>query len=206
MANDPYFRFYYDKIKDPYIPNGIGIIACPGTCNNAIVNTLRPRQRGHHFADDTSKHMFLNENVCISTEISLTFVPKGPMNNMPALVQITASRRTGDNQLSEPMMVSLLTQICVTRPHWVKRTKTVSWTSRYLVEIPFIRSHLCACRHGDLSFGSTLFLLMVELNEFKYWLSLCEIPNFETFCSRIFINGNESNESVPNTLTVKSLI
>ena len=35
------------------------------------------------------------------------------------LVQIMAWRRPGDKPLSEPMMVSLLTQICVTRPQWV---------------------------------------------------------------------------------------
>ena len=28
--------------------------------------------------------------------------------------------RPGDKQLPEPMMVKLLTQICVTRPQWVK--------------------------------------------------------------------------------------
>ena len=38
---------------------------------------------------------------------------------MRALVQIMAWRRPGDKPLSEPMMVSLLTHICVTRPQWV---------------------------------------------------------------------------------------
>ena len=42
-----------------------------------------------------------------------------PINNIPALVQIMAWRRPGDKPLSEPMMVSLLTHICVTRPQWV---------------------------------------------------------------------------------------
>ena len=36
--------------------------------------------------------------------ISLKFVPKGPINNIPALVQIMAWRQTGDKPLSEPMM------------------------------------------------------------------------------------------------------
>ena len=36
------------------------------------------------------------------------------------LCQIMAWRRTGDKPLSEPMMVSLITHICVTRPQWVK--------------------------------------------------------------------------------------
>ena len=86
-----------------------------------LVNTLRPRQNGRHFADDTFKRIFLNENVGISIKISLKFVPKGPINNNPALVQIMAWRRSGDKPLSEPMMASLLTHICVTRPQWVKR-------------------------------------------------------------------------------------
>ena len=85
-----------------------------------IVNTLRPGQNGRRFADDTFKRIFLNENFRISIKISLKFVPKGPINNNPALVQIMAWRRLGDKPLSEPMMVTLLTHICVTRPQWVK--------------------------------------------------------------------------------------
>ena len=69
------------------------------------LNTLRPRQNGRRFADDTFKRIFLNENVRISIKISLKFVPKGPINNIPALVQIMAWRRPGDKPLSEPMLV-----------------------------------------------------------------------------------------------------
>ena len=86
---------------------------------NHWLNTLKPRQNGRRFADDTFKRIFLNENVRISIKISLKFVPKGPINNNPALVQIMAWRWSGDKPLSEPMMVSLLTHICVTRPQWV---------------------------------------------------------------------------------------
>ena len=86
-------------------------------CN---VNTLRPRQNGRRFADDTFKRIFLNDNVRISIKISPTFVPKGPINNIPALVQIMACRLTGAKPLSETMMVKLPTHICVTRPQWVK--------------------------------------------------------------------------------------
>ena len=83
------------------------------------VNTLRPRQNGRHLPDDISKRIFLNENARISIKISLKFVPKGPINYNPSLVQIMAWRWSGDKPLSEPMMVSLLTHICVTRPQWV---------------------------------------------------------------------------------------
>ena len=93
------------------------------------LNTLRPRQDGRRFADDTFKRIFLNENVWISIEVSLKFVPKGPINNIPALVQIMAWRRPGDKPLFEPMMVSLLTHICVTRPQWVNYVRKKNWST-----------------------------------------------------------------------------
>ena len=87
-------------------------------CN--LVNTLRPRQNAHHFAGDTFNRIFVNKNVRIAIKISLKFVLKDPINNIPALVQIMAWRRPGNKPLSEPMMVSLLMHICVIRPQWVK--------------------------------------------------------------------------------------
>ena len=42
------------------------------------------------------KCIFLNENVSIAIKISLKFVPKVSINNIPALVQIMAWRRPGD--------------------------------------------------------------------------------------------------------------
>ena len=83
-------------------------------------NTLRPRQNGRRFADDLFKCIFLNENARISLEISLKSVPKVQINNIQALVRAMAWRRSGDKPLSEPIMVSLLVHICVTRPQWVK--------------------------------------------------------------------------------------
>ena len=49
-----------------------------------IHNTLRPRQNGRHFADDTFEPIFLNKNIRISIKISRKFVPKVPINNFPA--------------------------------------------------------------------------------------------------------------------------
>ena len=82
-------------------------------------NTLRPGQNGRHFADDIFKRIFFKENIWILIKISLKFVPKGPINKIPALFQIMAWCRSGDKPLSETMMVSLPTHICVTRPQWV---------------------------------------------------------------------------------------
>ena len=46
-----------------------------------LFNTLRPRQSWCHFADDIFRCIFFNKNVWIS--ISLKFVPKVPMSNIP---------------------------------------------------------------------------------------------------------------------------
>ena len=95
-----WFRFLRIIIKTnfPYI----GIIKMKGSCKSLsclykctpvlirlhlnVFNTLRPRQNGRHFADDILKCIFLNENVWIPIAISLKFVPKGPIDNIPALV------------------------------------------------------------------------------------------------------------------------
>ena len=52
---------------------------------SASINTLRPRQNGRHFTDDIFKHIFLNENVSISINISLNFIPQGQINSISAL-------------------------------------------------------------------------------------------------------------------------
>ena len=94
----------------------------------ATFNTLRPKN-GRRFVEDTFKCVFLDENIWISTDISLKFLPKGPINNIPALVQIKARRRPVDKPLSELMMVSLLTHIYVTRPQCVNPNRNTSATT-----------------------------------------------------------------------------
>ena len=79
--------------------------------------TKWPPFRRRHF-----QMHFFNENVRISINISSKFVPKVPINKIPALVQIMAWRWPGDKPLSEPMMIRLVRlpmHICVTRPQWV---------------------------------------------------------------------------------------
>ena len=82
---------------------------------------IEAETRWQPFPDDIFKSIFFNENVQVLINISLTFVPKAPINNILALVQIMAWRRPGNKSLSDPMMVSLLTHICVTRPQWVNK-------------------------------------------------------------------------------------
>ena len=52
-------------------------------------------------AHDTFKCKFVNENVLISIKISLNFVLKGLINNIPALVRIMTRCRHGDKPLYE---------------------------------------------------------------------------------------------------------
>ena len=134
-------KLWYDrnKTKD-YTPvcifYGIYFIGC--------LNTLRPGQNGRRFADDSLKCIFLNENVRISIKISLKFVPNGPINNISALVQKMAWRRPGDKPLSEPMMVSLPTHICVTRPQWVKSSYFARQDDYIgIPPISFLNIHIC---------------------------------------------------------------
>ena len=115
-------KFNTDLIKPP-LKSGLGWVTTSIDlygCNNLHINSLRPRRNRSYNADDIFKCIFLKENVWTLTKISLKFVPKSPIDNVPALVQIMAWRRPGDKSSSEPMMVRLLTHICVTRPQRVK--------------------------------------------------------------------------------------
>ena len=53
--------------------------------------------------DGIFKSIF-NENVWISITISLKFIPKGPIDNKSALVQVVAWHRTGEKPLPESML------------------------------------------------------------------------------------------------------
>ena len=69
---------------------------------------MRLRQYSRHLPDDIFKYIFLNENVWILIKISLKFIPMGPIDNIPALVQVMAWHQSDDKPLSGPMMVFLM--------------------------------------------------------------------------------------------------
>ena len=79
----------------------------------AFLNSLRPRQNGRHFPDDSFKRISLNENVWIKIKISLKFLPMGPINNILELVQIMAWCRPGYKPLSESMLTRFTRWRCV---------------------------------------------------------------------------------------------
>ena len=63
--------------------------------------------------------LVLNENLPISVKISLKFLPKDPINNIPLLVHLMVLYQPGDQPLSEPMMLNLPMHMCVTQPQWI---------------------------------------------------------------------------------------
>ena len=89
----------------------------------SLLYTLRPRQTHSHFADDTFKWIFLNENLWISLKIFLKFIPKVQINNTPSLVRIMAWCLSGAKALSEPtrtVNATERTQFSKSRPNDLK--------------------------------------------------------------------------------------
>ena len=181
------------------------------------VNTLRPRQNGRYFADDMFKYIFLNENVWILIENSLKFVPKGSINNNPALCQIMAWRRPGDKPLFESMMVSSLTHICVTRPQWVKlehyrisMVVKLNWMSQEAVDrrvqnnsTPALVQMIVWCRIGDRSLSDP----MINLWSCIYmcvcvWLTICGV-NFVVWIG--FMDATLKNFSIRENFNLTKL-
>ena len=68
------------------------------------INSSSPEQNGRHFGRQHFQLHFLNENDIILIQIWLKYVPRSPIDNNPALVQVMAWRRTGDKPLPEPNM------------------------------------------------------------------------------------------------------
>ena len=81
---------------------------------NSSLSRLNVSHSGRHF-----KCIFFKKIDKFPNQISLKFVPMSPIDNKPALVHVIDWCRPGEKPLSEPMIVSLQTYICVTRPQWV---------------------------------------------------------------------------------------
>ena len=58
-------------------------------------------QDGRHFVNNIFKRIFLKD---ISIKILLKSIPRVPIDNEPAMVQVMAWCRTGDKPLPEPML------------------------------------------------------------------------------------------------------
>ena len=89
------------------------------------------RQNGRHFAD-IFKCIFFNENVLILIKISLKFIPKGPINNIPAFIGsdngMVPTRRqaiiwTNDGYTTDQYVITILgnvgkSSVCMAEIKW----------------------------------------------------------------------------------------
>ena len=104
----PSLRFIYARYNPPSL----------FTCRHWLTNWGRDKMAA--FSQTTFSNAFsLIKMFEFRLQFQLKYVPKGPINNIPTLFQIMAWCRSGDKLLSESMLVSLPTHICVTRPQWV---------------------------------------------------------------------------------------
>ena len=71
--------------------------------HQSIINTLRLRINGHHFADNIFKYISLNGKRNF-IQISTKYVLEGPISNKPALNQIITWCHKGNRTLSELMV------------------------------------------------------------------------------------------------------
>ena len=117
-----------------------GIPDCNYTKTERIsLSLIESETRWPSFPDYIFKWIFLNKNACIFIQSSLKFVPKCSIDNIPGLVQIMAWYQPSNKPLSEPMMVRLLTHICVTRPQWVNSSSDYQITTT-----------CCTCRNSTV--------------------------------------------------------
>ena len=70
----------------------------------ALVNSFPLDKMATILTDDIFNYIFLNENDRIPIQISLKYVPRSPIDNKPAFVQVMTWHRTGDKPLPEPII------------------------------------------------------------------------------------------------------
>ena len=136
------------------------------------------RQHSRHFPDDIFKWSFFNENAWTLIKISLKFVPRYPVNNIPALIQIMAWHPPGDKLVSEPMMVSLLMNIYMRQSasmSWPKLTHLslvpAAYMSQWIDQSHRYGRHQAACREPAGSYDKTTrTAICFEHNETQYLL------------------------------------
>ena len=56
------------------------------------------------FADDIFNCIYAMKMKKVPIQVSLKYVPRSPIDNEAALIQVMARRRIGDKPLSEPML------------------------------------------------------------------------------------------------------
>ena len=93
---------------------------------------------------------FLDWKCTNDAEDSNEICSNEPINNITALALIMAWRRSGDRPSSEPMMVSLLTRISVTRTLWVNGIYGIKhWLQNLIIMVIYSIELTQLKRKGD---------------------------------------------------------
>ena len=108
----------------------------------------------------------------------MKFVPKGPIDNKPALVQIMAWRRIGDKPLHEPMPTQF-TDLYGTRGRWVK-----SWSTSVQV-MPSCRRQAAFLRTFDEAISCEIVWHALESSFTAYIQAIIYGSIFEIDYSKI---------------------
>ena len=104
-------RIWLYKVAHVYwLPSGLIpsalFMRAQETLNTSLELTHLPLDKmAAILADDNVKCIFFNENDTILIWISLKFVPRCPIDNIPALVQVMAWHQTIDKPLHDPMLI-----------------------------------------------------------------------------------------------------
>ena len=110
--------------------------------SHACVNSSPPGQNGHHFAADISKCIFMK------------FVPKGPINHIPALVQIMAWRWSATSHYLIQCWIWLLT-----RPV-IRDSQCFLWAGKQTVQLSMIDTPW-RLRDVPIMFDNIVILLLL---------------------------------------------
>ena len=80
-------------------------LLCHGNIN---INALKPEQNGRHFCRNNFQMRYLRERYFLLIHISLKFVPRCPIDNMSALVQVMACHMLSAKPLPEAVMTQFI--------------------------------------------------------------------------------------------------
>ena len=131
-----------------------------------------------------------------SIKISLKFVSKCPISNIPALVQMMAWRRPGDKPLSEPLMVNSLTHTCVTLPQWNICSRHLKGINIHLVpQNPEngVRPHSSPARATEVCMQGALFRVVLRWSADNYSNNYTFVLTLNTVSERLRIDTSTNH-------------
>ena len=127
---------------------------------------------------------------------------KGPINNIPSLVQIMVWRHPGAKPLSESMVWSLLTHICVTRPlyashhfSWYQALSTLNRHNKSAM-LPYFPWQLPYLIHSAI----THIILFIWKSRQKYHITIMKLHHSNSMIKRwIYFQHCQSVEKLHMT-------